>query len=71
MNQKIVRLLTIGASMILSLGTVSGIFYLLGEQDHALQATAIAMLSASWALAIHPWLTARMVRAKPDQALRR
>lgn len=71
MNQKIIRLLTIGISMILSIGTVSGIFYLLGEQDHALQATAIAMLSASWALTTHPWLTARLASAKSGQALDR
>ena len=71
MDQKYVRLVTIGISTILSIGTISDIGFLLGEQDHALQTTAIAMLSASWALTIHPWLTARLASAKSGQALDR
>jgi hypothetical protein len=67
MVQKYVRLVTIGISTILSIGTISGIGFLLGEQDHALQATAIAMLSASLAVTIHPWLAARMTKAKTGQ----
>lgn len=59
MDQKFTRLIAIGIATVLSILLVSGIFLVIGSDDPGLQATFIAILSASIAVEVYLRLVSR------------
>jgi hypothetical protein len=61
MSERMTKLVTIGISMLVSIAVVTAIFLVIGVKNEALQATFIAILSASIALDVYPRLVNRFM----------
>ncbi len=59
MNEKLIKLITIGISTLSSIAFISAVFLVLDLENEALKGTTIAMLAASIALEIYPRLLNR------------
>lgn len=64
MSDRLLKLITMGISVFVSMAVITIIFELLGNRNDALEATCIAMLCSSLSLDIYPRLTSRFSEPK-------